>query len=426
VPDDPLAKWIAAQQAKLKKLVAGVDAIRADMEAAATGYGVQLEMLRLRFKELQRRLSVLEGEPFEPPPVVPPSEEPVDPIMGRYEGFGNATTGGEGHPEVHVDTLADDGVGSLRAALAAGNRRIVFDIGGTITLKKELAPRGANITIDGFSAPSPGISLKGRMLTFRGSNGCRNIIVRGIRHRGTDPVEDEDCFQCFGGVTDFVFDHCSLFGFQDGGLDITEDCSNGTVSWCILGPGRVANHNLPMLIGPGSQRISIHHNGFFKTAYRNPAVSPLSPTTEIGADVRNNLMWKHEGHGVQVHNSGRANVVNNYLFGAPSSDSEQLYHDNTGRMYTAGNYSHNGYSINDNGNQSTPYAAIIPPSITSAIEAAHKIISSTGAGAWGANFDRDSVDNGLIADVVGLAPIPGVGGLAGAVFQLDFADAGGP
>src|SRR5262245_41087129 len=101
----------------------------------------------------------------------------------QYQGFGASTRGGAGRPIIRVTTLNDAGPGSLREALSGGSRTIVFEVAGTIALRDPLWVRGASITIDGFSAPEPGITLQNYGLVIRGGLGAHDIIVRGIRLR---------------------------------------------------------------------------------------------------------------------------------------------------------------------------------------------------------------------------------------------------
>jgi hypothetical protein len=78
----------------------------------------------------------------------------------RYEGFGTTTGGGAGRPRYRVTTLADSGPGSLRDALSLGQRHVVFDVAGDIRLTRPLSVQGSFVTIDGESAPPPGITLR--------------------------------------------------------------------------------------------------------------------------------------------------------------------------------------------------------------------------------------------------------------------------
>src|SRR5688500_4643946 len=104
---------------------------------------------------------------------------------GEPQGFGASTRGGGGKPRYHVTTLANAGPGSLRDAISSGNRLIVFTVAGTIALESPLHVRGAFLTIDGGTAPSPGITIARHGLTIRGSDGSHDVIVRSLRIRGS-------------------------------------------------------------------------------------------------------------------------------------------------------------------------------------------------------------------------------------------------
>src|SRR6185436_10649418 len=76
-------------------------------------------------------------------------------------GWAATTPGGRGGRIVKVTTLANEGDGSLRAALALAEPRIiVFEVGGVIDLERQtLRITEPNVTIAGQTAPSPGITL---------------------------------------------------------------------------------------------------------------------------------------------------------------------------------------------------------------------------------------------------------------------------
>lgn len=90
---------------------------------------------------------------------------------------GDPTLGGAGGRVVRVTTLAAEGPGSLRAALAEeGPRIIVFEVGGIIDLGRDtLSIRQPFVTIAGQTAPSPGITI------LRGGIDVRTHDVR-IEH----------------------------------------------------------------------------------------------------------------------------------------------------------------------------------------------------------------------------------------------------
>ena len=54
-------------------------------------------------------------------------------------GFGANATGGRNGSVYHVTTLADSGPGSFRDAVSSGNRIVIFDVGGYISLLSAVA-----------------------------------------------------------------------------------------------------------------------------------------------------------------------------------------------------------------------------------------------------------------------------------------------
>ena len=86
------------------------------------------------------------------------------PAADVYEGFGAKTQGAlsspTGYTTYRVTSLADSGPGTLRDAVSQGNRYIVFDVGGTIRLGGDLNVFSSYLTIDGSSAPAPGITIQ--------------------------------------------------------------------------------------------------------------------------------------------------------------------------------------------------------------------------------------------------------------------------
>ena len=101
-----------------------------------------------------------------------------EPATGT-QGFGASTPGGSAGAIVRVTNLNNSGPGSLREAVAGGNRTVVFDVAGTITLTSEITIRDSFTTVDGLSAPGPGVTLRNAGLIVRGPG--HDIVIRGLR-----------------------------------------------------------------------------------------------------------------------------------------------------------------------------------------------------------------------------------------------------
>jgi pectate lyase len=135
-----------------------------------------------------------------------------------YQGFGTTTRGGSGGTIVRVTNLHDSGPGSLREAVSQGNRTVVFQVAGEIRLSTYLYVLGANIAIDGFTAPAPGITVKNYGLIIRGNKGAHAVIVRGIRIRNAAI----NGLQVAYGAYNVVIEHASVAVRWTGTLNITE------------------------------------------------------------------------------------------------------------------------------------------------------------------------------------------------------------
>ena len=76
------------------------------------------------------------------------------PAFPGAEGFGASASGGRGKLVVEVTNLDDDGPGSLRDALSAGDRTVVFRVSGTVNLNSRLNLKHPNVSIAGQTAPA--------------------------------------------------------------------------------------------------------------------------------------------------------------------------------------------------------------------------------------------------------------------------------
>lgn len=351
------------------------------------------------------------------------------------EGFGRNTTGGAAYPIVFVTTLADYDLnepaiaGSLRQALSGGNRRVHFTVGGTIVLKRKLEIRAqSNVTVDGSTAPAPGITLRYDQFEIRDSS---NIIVRHLRSRDTaDRGDAIPGFMIYRNCNNIWLDHLSVSRASDesigvyGGFLGEGRPTNVTLSWNLISDADdLVNLNAGKAIlisgsgsaGPGipptgefADLVTIHHNILTYNHQRNPQIAGNSDggTNEPHVDLRNNIIhgWYH--YGTRVRYGATVNMVKNILL-SYRAQNQGLVLEYPGPVHTSGNdappQGTGGVDINTMG-IAAPFAA---PSITehsvAALPAA--LIGdgvTTGAGA----LPRDSIDMAAIARVA--ADLPGI------------------
>jgi pectate lyase len=250
-----------------------------------------------------------------------------------YEGYGYKTVGGAGGDTYHVTNLADGGPGSLRDGVfnRTGPRIIVFDVGGTITITNLFKINAPYLTIDGATAPAPGITIA-KVDDFVGSliSGTHDIILRHLRFRGLYPYgapAGESNTGIFGidgdwdpdyYAHDIVIDHLTLLNSTDSAIDIWGEVSDVTISWCLI-----ANNFHPSTVSfipdPGEadekrRRISMHHNVWAHNDERSPQLR--ADTADF--DYINNIVYDWDNYGVRVRNEigepkVNANIVNNYF-----------------------------------------------------------------------------------------------------------------
>jgi hypothetical protein len=234
-----------------------------------------------------------------------------------------------------VTSLADVGPGTLRdgAVNRAGPRIIVFDLGGTITLTDDLMIRQPFLTIDGSSAPAPGITIRQSKLSDEFVvGGTHDIIVTHLRFQGLyvdgGPMSNNASTINLDGdrspdqmARRILLDHLTVRGSTDSGPDIWGPVEDVTLSWCLI----FDSLHPTTVSGPRTrQRISLHHNVYVRNGERNP---------QIRGDVRdfdyvNNVVasWgafraNGGGYGVRIRNDEgakvNANIVNNAFVPQP-------------------------------------------------------------------------------------------------------------
>ena len=282
----------------------------------------------------------------------------LQPIFGREpvrvrafptaEGFGAYSIGGRRGKVYHVTTLEDSGAGSLREAVEAqGPRIIIFDISGTIRLKRLLVIRNPFITIAGQTAPGDGICLRDSSLVVEADH----VIIRYLRCRLGDEGSGGDAISINSG-RNIIIDHCSASWSLDEALSSSTALpvlSDLTVQWCFITEAlNVANHSFGSLIrGCHGARYSYLHNLYAHNRNRNPRPGNYdNPNTSqadpngLLLDFRNNVIYNwqgtYAGYNADTESVTKLNYVGNYLISGPNSVAN-------GKAYKVGSPNNRGY-----------------------------------------------------------------------------------
>ncbi|MDP6557490.1 MAG: hypothetical protein QGG71_22685 [Pirellulaceae bacterium] len=249
----------------------------------------------------------------------PTSSIPVEVQTLRREGYGAASKGGDGGRVIWVTNLKDSGPGSLRAALAIEEPRIVkFKVGGVIELERPIAVKFGRVTIDGLSAAAQGgITVQGGFHI----RGCEDVIVRHIRSRG-----GYDTLLILQSRR-ILIDHVSTAWALDENIDVW-DSRDVTLAWCIVAEGAVEGHHegvhsMGSLQSGGTARVTTHHCLFTGNIDRNPIITgpkeePKYPLDDYRYDVINNVIYNY-WNASKFAGYARVNFVGNYFRPGPDS-----------------------------------------------------------------------------------------------------------
>jgi hypothetical protein len=334
-------------------------------------------------------------------------------------------------PLVHVDVPGTATVrhraelpGSLRAAVdARGPRIVVFDVGGTIRLKKPLAIRNGRITIAGQTAPGGGITLANYTLGI----GADDVVMRFIRARMGDvsgAVGDAIW------ITDghrIILDHVSASWGTDEVLSASStymrprsDLHDVTVQWSIISESLCNSVNPDgrhcygsLLTGGMGARMSLHHNLWAHHAGRLPRLGNAVPPgrDKVGAlfDFRSNVFYDWGGH--QAGYSGgpgriRFNFVDNSYWSGPATVNLNFFNQK-GHAAASGWFARNSMNgkIPDDqwsmvigavakGSRLNGPVDVAPVARDPAASAYERVLASAGA-----SLVRDSVDRRAVEDV---------------------------
>lgn len=235
------------------------------------------------------------------------------------EGFGRFAAGGRGGDVYAVTNLNDSGPGSLRDAVSAGDRTVVFRTSGTIDLQSDLVVSASRITIAGQTAPGDGICLKRHPLRL---NGASDIVVRHLRVRpGPESGKAVDGIEVRNGQN-IILDHCSVSWSIDEAVNTWHGARNVTVQWCLIAEplNRSVHEKGAHGYGAswGGQNTSYHHNLFAHCTARTPSVAGQDRERTILMDHRCSVIfnWEHRSCDGKPES---INVVNNYYKPGPAT-----------------------------------------------------------------------------------------------------------
>lgn len=351
------------------------------------------------------------------------------------EGFGKYTTGGRGGKVFIVNSLADDGEGSLRYAInAKGSKIIVFAISGTIHLNSPLSIK-SNTTIAGQTAPGDGICLADYPVSLGGDN----IIVRYLRFRMGDRFQSQKGMvdgsggdDAFGGTRrkNIIIDHCSVSWSTDEVFSVYAGDST-TLQWNII--SEPLNYSYHFETGDkdweqhgyggiwGGLHLSAHHNLIAHCNNRCPRFNGIRHTPTELVDYRNNVIYNWGSNNIYAGEGGSYNIVNNYFKYGPSTNKNVRYRIcnpgkrdpdiGFGTWHVAGNYVDESKAVTkdnwlgvDMGNGGTAedkkkfVIAQAHPAIALPVEAAtvsyEAVLKSAGA-----SYRRDTLDQRIVDDV---------------------------
>ncbi|RHZ65421.1 hypothetical protein CDV55_106675 [Aspergillus turcosus] len=245
------------------------------------------------------------------------------------EGFGANAIGGRKGQVYVVTNLNDSGAGSLRDAVSATDRIVVFAVGGVIKISDRIVV-SKRVTILGQTAPGDGITVYGNGWSFSNAD---DAIVRYIRIRmGKGGTSGKDAITIAEGNR-MIFDHVSVSWGRDETFSISRTGPNITVQNSIIAQG-LETHSCGGLMQTDGG-VSLFRNLYIDNKTRNPKVKGVNEFT-------NNVVYNWGGgRGYIAGDSdgqAYANIIGNYFISGPSTSVT---------AFTRGNANFHGYVDNN-------------------------------------------------------------------------------
>ena len=256
------------------------------------------------------------------------------PAFKGAEGFGRETTHARGTRVCIVQNLDDVDKaqntkfmvpGSFRHCLATalefGGAYILFDVSGTISLKRA-AYIPSNTYIAGQTSPG-GIAIKGQAIVIKDAH---DVVIRHIRHR--EASKKGDAFTVMNSWN-LVIDHVSISFFKDGAVDFVDGSHDVTIQWSHMGDAiesgskKERYHGQPNLLRTKVNRISLHHNFYTHGHTRMPLVSHTVAVPGFLMDFSNNIIYNYGKYPSRfAAQKGNANVIGNYYIPGRNTHSD--------------------------------------------------------------------------------------------------------
>jgi hypothetical protein len=293
--------------------------------------------------------------------------------------------------------LNDAGTGSFRDAVSVGNRIVVFDVGGYVSLQSAVSIK-SNLTIAGQTAPGDGIGFMAGEVSF---NGASNVIVRYVRFRQglLDPNAKKSGINLLN-ATNIILDHVSVEFAQYDNIDAV-GATNITVQYSID-----AN--------PTGQQFGAHTEmtGGFFTWYADLFANAHGrcPLAKSNTQYVNNVVYNYGYAYAAGDTSGKFwhDIIHNYFIAGPSTSqpSDFFYQMNASQtVFINGNLADtnkdgtlNGTDAGYPGGTTHVTAASSPETANLPTTSAAVSLAAVIAGA-GASLHRDQVDALVIADL---------------------------
>jgi hypothetical protein len=271
-------------------------------------------------------------------------------VFAQFTGSGTTANVdfGIGQTPYYVTSLADTNTeGTLRHAVGASNRLILFEVGGCIKIPQSglNMTNLANVTIAGETAPSPGIIIQGGEVYMSRSNkfNVRHITFeRGYDTRQeafetTNPVTkaynsngDAIIVQGNGVTKNLWIDHCATFWSNDEAIQIWRDVNelsnpssivvenvsitNTIIAEPLYAPEKLTNpdtgkfykghwqggipeyeHNYGTIIGDGVQRVDMQYCLQTDAFWRSPIIGGGSTIVLANLVSLNGQLGAHHG-----------------------------------------------------------------------------------------------------------------------------------